>query len=183
MAKVTTKGDIVAATGANALARVGVGANNTILVADSAESTGVKWQAAMVGARVKYSSTQSCSDGADKKLTWDGEDFDTDTIHDAGTNPERLTATTAGTYLIIGNVVFTYNATGERIAYIKHGGSTELARTCVVACAGSFTTCINVVTLYAMAAGEYVELYAKQNSTGALTVTNACRFSMWRVGP
>jgi len=41
----TTKGDILAATGANALARLGVGANNQLLVADSAQAAGVKWAA------------------------------------------------------------------------------------------------------------------------------------------
>lgn len=183
VAKVTTKGDMAIATAANALARLGVGANNSILVADSAATTGVKWQAAMVGARVKNSGTQSCSDGADKKLSWDGEDFDTDTIHDTSTNPERLTATTAGTYIIIANVQFTSNATGERVAYIKFGGSTEIARTSVEACAGSYTTDVPAHAVYQFAAGEYVELFAKQNSGGPLTVTTACRFSMWRIGP
>src|SRR3990167_4205296 len=42
-AKVTTKGDIVAATGANALARIAVGANTTIPIAASGEAAGVKW--------------------------------------------------------------------------------------------------------------------------------------------
>ena len=42
-AKVTTKGDIVAATGANALERLAVGSDNAILVADSGNSSGVNW--------------------------------------------------------------------------------------------------------------------------------------------
>lgn len=42
-ALVTTKGDIVAATGANALARVAVGTNGQVLEADSSQSTGIKW--------------------------------------------------------------------------------------------------------------------------------------------
>ena len=40
---VDAKGDIIAATGSDAVARVAVGANNTVLVADSAPSAGVKW--------------------------------------------------------------------------------------------------------------------------------------------
>jgi len=40
---VDAKGDIIAATAADAVARVAVGANNTVLVADSAQSAGVKW--------------------------------------------------------------------------------------------------------------------------------------------
>jgi hypothetical protein len=40
---VDAKGDIIAATGADAVSRLGVGANNTVLTADSAEATGLKW--------------------------------------------------------------------------------------------------------------------------------------------
>lgn len=41
----TTKGDIVAASGASSPARVGAGANGTQLTADSGQSNGVGWQA------------------------------------------------------------------------------------------------------------------------------------------
>ena len=40
---VTTKGDILAATGSQALTRLGVGTNDQVLVADSSEATGLKW--------------------------------------------------------------------------------------------------------------------------------------------
>ena len=46
---VTTKGDIVAATAADTLTRLGVGANNTVLTADSAEATGLKWATPAAG--------------------------------------------------------------------------------------------------------------------------------------
>lgn len=39
----TTKGDLVPATGSGAFARLGVGANATILTADSTAATGMKW--------------------------------------------------------------------------------------------------------------------------------------------
>jgi hypothetical protein len=40
---VSAKGDLIVASAANTVARLGVGANNTLLVADSAAGTGVKW--------------------------------------------------------------------------------------------------------------------------------------------
>lgn len=40
---VTAKADLVTATGSGVPARLGVGANDTLLVADSATSTGLKW--------------------------------------------------------------------------------------------------------------------------------------------
>ena len=40
---VDAKGDIIAATAADTVARLAVGANNTVLTADSATATGIKW--------------------------------------------------------------------------------------------------------------------------------------------
>lgn len=40
---VDAKGDLIVGTGADAVARLAVGANNTVLTADSAEATGLKW--------------------------------------------------------------------------------------------------------------------------------------------
>lgn len=40
---IDAKGDLVAGTGADAFSRLAVGANNTVLTADSAEATGLKW--------------------------------------------------------------------------------------------------------------------------------------------
>ena len=42
---VTTKGDILVATGSGTIVRQGIGANNTVLMADSVEADGVKWAA------------------------------------------------------------------------------------------------------------------------------------------
>lgn len=46
---VTTKGDLIAATGASTPARVGVGANGTVLTADSTAASGVAWAALATG--------------------------------------------------------------------------------------------------------------------------------------
>jgi hypothetical protein len=44
----TTKGDLLTYTG-TAYARTGVGSNNTVLVADSAQTNGIKWSATLAG--------------------------------------------------------------------------------------------------------------------------------------
>jgi hypothetical protein len=48
----TTKGDIVVATGSGTFVRQGVGANGTVLTADSAEADGVKWATPAAGGKI-----------------------------------------------------------------------------------------------------------------------------------
>jgi hypothetical protein len=47
---IDAKGDLVPGTGADTFARLAVGANGTVLTADSAEATGLKWATASGGA-------------------------------------------------------------------------------------------------------------------------------------
>ena len=47
---VTTKGDLIVATASGTVTRVGVGANTTVLTADSTTASGVKWAASTGGA-------------------------------------------------------------------------------------------------------------------------------------
>jgi hypothetical protein len=53
---VDAKGDIIAATAADTPARLAVGANNTVLTADSSTSTGLKWATPSSGAVVQVKS-------------------------------------------------------------------------------------------------------------------------------
>jgi hypothetical protein len=54
---VDAKGDLIAGTGSDAVARLGVGANDTVLTADSSEATGLKWAAAAGGSLTLLSTT------------------------------------------------------------------------------------------------------------------------------
>jgi len=53
---IDAKGDLVAGTGADAFSKLTVGANNTVLTADSAEATGLKW-ATVASGRTLLSTT------------------------------------------------------------------------------------------------------------------------------
>ena len=54
---VDAKGDIIAATAADTVARLAVGANDTVLTADSSTATGLKWAAASSGGMTLLSTT------------------------------------------------------------------------------------------------------------------------------
>jgi hypothetical protein len=54
---IDAKGDLLAGTAADTLSRIAIGANNTILTADSAEATGMKWAAAAAGGMTLISTT------------------------------------------------------------------------------------------------------------------------------
>ncbi len=54
---VTTKGDILAATGSGTIVRQGVGTNGQVLTADSAEADGIKWATPSSGGMTLLSTT------------------------------------------------------------------------------------------------------------------------------
>ena len=119
------------------------------------------------GARVTNSANQSIPNNAFTTLTFNTEDFDTDSIHDNVTNNSRLTATTAGKYLVYGNVRFAANATNTRgvrfLSSTLGGGVAE-----VRVQASSSIVVLIISTVIDMAAADYIELQAYQNSGGAL---------------
>jgi hypothetical protein len=60
---VTTKGDIIAATGASTPARLGVGTNGQALIADSTAATGLKWDTPSAGGMTSLASGSLGSSG------------------------------------------------------------------------------------------------------------------------
>jgi len=122
---VDAKGDIIAATAADTVSRLAVGANNTVLTADSSTATGLKWAApasssTFVGVAVTNANTFNVTSGTEMTVTFDSEFYDTDAFHSTSTNTDRLTVPSgkAGKYL----VVFTsqWQANESSASVIKH---------------------------------------------------------------
>lgn len=124
----TTKGDLISATAASTVARLGVGANATVLTADSTEATGLKWAtpatgSTAVGATAFTSTTQNTTQNVATIINLNSEAFDTDSMHSTATNTSRLTIPTGkgGYYLV--NVMTVIDASGNDvfITILKNG--------------------------------------------------------------
>ena len=169
---IDAKGDLVGGTGADTFARLAVGANGTVLTADSVETTGLKWVApasAYSGASVYNSAYISLTNNTDTTLTFNTENYDTDSYHSTSSNTSRLTVPSAGKYLITANVGFAANATGYRFAKIQKNGTTNVSSIGTNAAPnGTFDTHINNSVVVDAAASDYFEIIVFQNSGGAL---------------
>ena len=175
---VDAKGDLIAATAADTVSRLAIGANGTVLTADSAEATGMKWAAAaggatFVGCKVyKITTNQSVADSTSTVITFNAEEFDTDGFHDNATNNSRITIPTGkgGKYLLIGASQISASTAGTRGMTIFKNGATVLldnhqhAPTPSISYRGVLTGVVNLV------ATDYVELQVTQYSGGSLDV-------------
>jgi hypothetical protein len=160
----TTKGDLAVATGADAAARLGVGDDDSILVPDSGEAAGLAWQI-QPACRVYRSGDYDPATGSWVALPFGSERFDTDGMHDTGSNTTRITIPTNGDglYLIGGNVEFdTSGLAGQGYHYgiaLRLNGSTYIAREFSEdTMSDSGLISFDISTLYSLSATDYIEL-------------------------
>lgn len=143
--------------------------------------------AAFVGCKIYRSSTQTLTTNTHTVITFDSEDFDTDTMHSTVTNTSRITVPSTGYYAAVGVVPFAKNGTGGRAAYIYLNGS--FAGSGVNQAPNSSTSAQLVVSgLFYATSGQYFELDAYQNSGGDLSAghassrPNQCELAVYKVG-
>ena len=153
----TTKGDLFTFTTVDA--RIGVGANDTVLTADSAQATGLKWATVTAASGPAFSAraatAQSVSVNTITKVTFGTEDFDT-----AGNfASSRFTPTTAGYYQI--NCAITTSSTSSNYheVWIYKNGTFWIR-------AGSYGTMVNATgagsaVINFNGSTDYVECYAR----------------------
>tara|TARA_R110000868_G_scaffold16415_1_gene73711 strand:- start:126 stop:941 length:816 start_codon:yes stop_codon:yes gene_type:complete len=182
----TTKGDLF--TFSTVDARLGVGANGTVLTADSAEATGLKWAApaggsTFVGCALVKNASQSISNGTETALTFATETYDTDGFHDNSTNTSRITIPSGkgGKYLFTGVYAFADNATGIRYLNLKTNGSASLyLNNANATSSSSGFYCFSFVL--SLVATDYVEMFVFQNSGSSLNASTDCRFQASYLG-
>ncbi|MDX6711731.1 MAG: hypothetical protein QOH96_2747, partial [Blastocatellia bacterium] len=201
------KGDLLAATNTATLSRVAVGSSGQVLTADPTQPTGVKWatpgstqadaavggtnyavQAWNTGSQIIPSAVMTVV--ALNSTTADS----TQDQHSNSTNNTRLVCRSAGTYVIHAEVEWFASVGGVRRLYIKSNGSTTIALSKGYP-PNTFESFQNQVTAFWTCTnpGEYVEMYAFQNSGGPLVVSGGLdgvsgegantspRLSWWKV--
>jgi hypothetical protein len=169
----TAKGDLISATAASTVARLAVGSNDQILVADSTTATGLKWATpssgtpALVGVSAydSVSAGQNISNTTYTALTYDSENYDTDAFHSTATNTSRLTipAGKGGKYSVTAFVNWDNNSTGRRIvALYKNGANTK---TLGNETSSGYLGQLGAYTIE-LAAADYIEIFVYQDSGG-----------------
>lgn len=127
-------------------------------------------------ARVYNSALQTIPTATPTAITFDSEWFDTDTIHEAVTHPDRLTAKTAGVYLIFGSVRFAANNTGQRALNIILGATFGISGDNRTAVQGDVTD-VSISTAWQLSVNDFVQLQVYQDSGGNLNVSQVNRSS------
>ena len=172
---ITAAGDIVVGTGSGTYDNLPIGTTAQVLTADTTVSPyKVKWAtpasgSTYSGASVYNSAYISIPNNTDTALTFNTENFDTNSYHDTSTNTSRLTVPTTGKYLITANAGFAANATGYRFAKIVKNGATTVSNINTMASPnGTYDTHINNSVVVSATAADYFEIFVFQTSGGAL---------------
>ena len=164
----TTKGDLY--TFGTSDTRLGVGANGTTLVADSAEATGLKWAtpasgSTFAGCSLNNTTTQTVTSPGYTAITWSTELFDTDGYHSTSSNTSRITIPSGkgGYYQVNGSIRWDDNTTGSRLIVIYKNGTLFQISASI---GFSIDPTQNIQAIMYLVATDYVEIYVYQNSGG-----------------
>jgi hypothetical protein len=194
---VTTKGDLL--TYDTTAARLGVGANNTILTADSSTATGIKWAVPAAPTFVgcwAYGLNQTIANGAttySAELAY--ESFDSDGFHSTTTNNSRITIPTGkgGKYQVNATVSFDNgnNTVGYCQMFIRLNGSgtfgvtdgTQIHATTNLGATGNNNNSIVVATgIMSLSAGDYIELLVRSDNGSASSIRITPQLSVGYLG-
>ena len=169
---IDAKGDLVPGTGADTFSRLAVGANGTVLTADSAEATGLKWVAPAGASGPAFrafrdTSSQVTTEDAYTKIQFNAETFDTDSCFDPTTN-YRFTPNKAGYYQF--NVTLRAETNEEMFVAIYKNGS-AIANVAALSVSTNRNSGGSDIA-YANGTTDYFEIFAYLTSATSRTIAN-----------
>ena len=122
------------------------------------------------GAFAYRTTNQSINDSTFTAMSFDAEDFDTDGLHEAVTNPSRITIALTGKYFVSTTTYWAVSAVGSRFLVVrKNAVATDLLTAGMAGAVAGFPQ--NTNGILSLASGDYIEALVWQNSGGALNVT------------
>jgi len=129
--------------------------------------------------RAYNSANLSIANATSTAVTLNSERYDNANIHDTSSNTSRFTIPSGhgGKFAMGAGWQWALNGTGNyRQASIKQNGTTFVAFQTVPPSAAHASEA-TITTEYSVASTDYIELYAKQDSGGALNLTVAANYS------
>ena len=169
------KGELVIGTGTDASGILSVGANDTVLTADSSTSTGLKWAtpasgSTFAGCALYKSGNQSISNTTATLITFDSEGFDTDAFHSTSSNTSRITIPTGkgGYYSFSCYVVWPDGSWAISNTGLKKNGTTIKSDWLNVG-SGTYNT-QGFNTIVSATAGDYFEIEVYHNKGSSTSI-------------
>lgn len=126
-------------------------------------------------ARVTKSADQSISDNTETLVTWNQEDFDTNTLHDNSSNTSRFTVSKTGKYIVEATLNWAGHATDatQRSFVFLVNGTTVVGAASITQQTATSDMVLNGVSIVSLTAGDYIEVKAYQNSGGSVNIQSA----------
>lgn len=167
----SAKGDLYAGSAANTYTKLSVGANNTVLTADSSTATGLKWATPVstptfVGVSLTKSAAQSIPNATETVVTFDTEPFDSDGFHTGTDGKITIPSGKAGKYLVTAQIMV--NSSGSQ----TQGGMRKNGSGIYTYYSSTTGTALMVLvnTVVSLAVGDYLEIFVYQGSGSAKDV-------------
>lgn len=126
-------------------------------------------------ASLTKSGTQTVTTSTEAIVTWDTETWDNNSLHEGVTNPGRITAASAGLYLVRANIEWASNDIGNRLTYLYINGSIIYTERIPASLIIGIDNC-GYTLVRSLAANDYLEVRVFQTSGGDLTVTTSNSF-------
>jgi hypothetical protein len=125
-----------------------------------------------VAARATTASGQSIATATDTKVDWDAIAYDTHGAFDIATN-DRFTAPVSGKYRVSAAIEWAVSSSGFRAISIRKNGAVYSYLDFESNPSGSNTEVCTGSDTVDLSAGDYIEIYAFQNSGGSLAIGNS----------